>query len=155
MTYSIAGLDPAPFAPLFAAASLSPARGVRLFAANGTGFPCRVSLQDAREGEPLLLVNHVSHDVAGPFRASHAIYVREGASRAAPVRDRVPAMIDRRTIGLRGFDGAGMMRAPSLAMPGEADRAIRELLSNIDIACIHAHIAAHGCFLAAIERCDD
>src|SRR5688500_2569376 len=83
MTYRIQGLDPAPFRPLFQLSddALRERRARRVKAA-GPGFPCRVSLEEARDGEQLILVNHVSHDVDTPFRASHAIYVREAADEA-------------------------------------------------------------------------
>ncbi len=48
------------------------------------GFPCRVSLQDAQVGEPVLLLNHEHLPVASPYRSRHAIFVREYASEAKP-----------------------------------------------------------------------
>lgn len=154
MTYVIRGLDPAPFLPLFSAteAELVAARARRVTATSDTGFPCRVSLIDARQGELLVLVHHVSNDVAGPFRMAHAVFVREGALRATRVRGEVPTMIDRRTIGLRGFTTDGMLAAAMLAQPGAADDAIRGLFADGEIAYIHAHNAAYGCFLASVER---
>ena len=52
MTYSIQGLDPASFAPLFALSDsdLAVQGAVRVIAKSDRGFPCRVSLEDAREG---------------------------------------------------------------------------------------------------------
>jgi hypothetical protein len=157
MTYSIQGLDPAPFARFFAAdpQSLRSSLAERVTAASDSGYPCRVSLSDARTGDQLLLVNHVSNDVARPFRIAHAIYVRESAERAAPLHDAVPEMLDRRTLGLRAFDRDGMLRSGALAVPGTADEAIRALFGDPEIAYIHAHNAAYGCFLAAVERSDD
>jgi len=114
--------------------------------------PDRVSLRDAEPGEQLILVNHVSQPLASPFRASHAIYVRKGAERSAPLVDAVSDYLDRRTLSLRGFDASGRIAAAVLAAPGGADAAIRELLSNGEVAEIHAHSAAYGCFLARIER---
>jgi hypothetical protein len=154
MTYTIQGLAPEPFRPLFAMdeAELAARHARRMLAGEGGGYPCRVSLEDAAPGEALILVNHVSHDVPTPFRTSHAIYVREAADRAAAFEDAVPACLDRRTLGLRGFDREGMLRTAALAMPGEADRQIRALLACPEVATIHAHNAAHGCFLACIER---
>lgn len=153
MTYRIKGLDPAPFRPLFALddAALT-ARRARRATANGPGFPCRVSLEDAEEGEALLLLNHVSHDVATPFRASHAIYVREAADRPALFEDRWPRLLDRRAVSLRGFDAEGMLRDGRLVAPGEGDRAVHALFADAEIAEIHAHTATYGCFLARIER---
>ncbi len=39
-----------------------------------------------------------------------------------------------------------------LAAPGKADAAIRDLFAAGAITTIHAHNAAHGCFVAAVER---
>ncbi|MEO6359530.1 MAG: DUF1203 domain-containing protein [Sphingomicrobium sp.] len=154
MTYRIKGLDPAPYRPLFEADDtvLAAALARRVIANSNPGFPCRASLCDAAVGEEVLLVHHVSNDVGLPFRMAHAIYVRKDAERAAPIHDRLPAMIDRRTIGLRAFDADGMMFAARLALPGEGDVTVRALLEDSKTAYVHAHNAAYGCFLAAIER---
>ena len=153
MTYRIAGLDPAPFASLWAmdAGELA-ARGARRVSAEADrGFPCRVTLEDARAGEALMLVHHVHHDVAGPYRSAFAIFVREHAEQAA-YEDRCPPCFAGRTLSLRGFDGEGALAEARLAAPHETDAAIRALLSNPAIAYINAHNAAAGCFAARIER---
>src|SRR4051794_41058480 len=77
MTYRITGIDPARYQQLFGAPDEElAARGiVRMTVAERPGFPCRVSLTDRDPGERVLLLNHVSHDVAGPYRASHAIFI--------------------------------------------------------------------------------
>jgi hypothetical protein len=154
MTYRIEGLDPSPFRPLFGLddAALAGHRARRVVADSRPGFPCRVSLDDAEPGERLILVHHLSHAVETPFRASYGIYVREAATEAANYFDEIPPALARRTLGLRGFDDQGMLRAASLAVPGEADAAIRSLLARPEIASIHAHNAAAGCFAAKIVR---
>jgi hypothetical protein len=111
-----------------------------------------VSLENAEPGEELVLLNHVSHDVAGPFRTAYAIYVRKGADAPAPYLDETPVYLDTRTLGLRGFDKEGMLKGGLLVMPGECDARIRELFARPEIDTIHAHNAAYGCFLARIER---
>lgn len=153
MTYRIEGLAPAPFAALFAMsdAELAARNARRVTSAASRGYPCRVTLEDAAEGETLILLNHVSHDVANPYRATHAIYVREGGEVAAYV-DTTPPVFEGRPLSLRGFDAEGMLRGALLALPGEADARIRELFAREEIATIHAHNAAHGCFAARIER---
>jgi hypothetical protein len=45
-----------------------------------------------------------------------------------------------------------MLQNAALALPGQADAKIRELFADANIAYIHAHNAAHGCFSARIER---
>ena len=153
MTYRVAGLDPAQFAELWALqpAELERRRAARMTAASDRGFPCRVTLEDARAGEPLMLLHHVHHDVAGPYRAAFAIYVRENAVQAT-YRDCCPPCFAGRTLSLRGFDADGALAEARLAQPGEADCAIRDLLADARIAYIDAHNAAAGCFAARIER---
>lgn len=115
-------------------------------------FPCRVSLTDREIGEHVLLLNHVSHDAANPYRATHAIFITEGIAEAAEYVDEVPPVFGPRVLSLRGFDKDGMMADAILAQPGEADAAIRRLFENRTIETIHAHNAARGCFAAKIER---
>jgi hypothetical protein len=153
MTYRITGLDPAPYKPLFGLIDDELAeRGVVRMTVTSPTFPCRVSLTDRALGESVLLLNHVSHDVAGPYRASHAIFVTEGAEEAAEFVDEVPPVFEPRILSLRGFDPQGMMVDALLTQPGEAEAGICRLFDNPAIDMIHAHNATRGCFSAKIER---
>jgi hypothetical protein len=113
-------------------------------------FPCRVSLVDRPIGEQVILLNHVSHDVANAYRASHAIFVADVEQ--AEYVDDVPPVFEPRVLSLRGFDEDGMMAEALITQPGEADAGIRKLLENPAVVTIHAHNAARGCFAAKIER---
>ena len=152
MTYRITGLDPAPYKPLFLLSDDELARRgiVRMTVTAKPSFPCRVSLIDRDIGESVLLINHVSHDAANPYRSSHAIFVAD-ADRAEFI-DEVPPVFAGRVLSLRGFDADGMMADALLAQPGEADSAIRKLFDNPAVETIHAHNATRGCFSAKIER---
>jgi len=154
MSYIVRGLDPTPFEPLFGLSDEELAgRGVmRMTVTEKPSFPCRVSLTDRNVGERVLLLNHVSHDVANPYRASHAIFVTEGADEAAEYVGEVPPVFGPRVLSLRGFDAEGMMVDAALAQPGEADAGIRKLFANPAIETIHAHNATRGCFAAKVER---
>jgi hypothetical protein len=154
MTYRITGLNPANHAALFAMsdAELAAINARRVTATANRGFPCRVSLKDADESDELILFHHISHDVATPYRSAYAIYVRQDAQEAADYIDETPPVFEGRPIALRGFDQHGNLRNAALALPGQADARIRELFDEEEIAYIHAHNAAHGCFSAAITR---
>ncbi|MDQ8757290.1 DUF1203 domain-containing protein [Sphingosinicella sp. LHD-64] len=154
MTYRIEGLAPAAFESLFSMTEgeLAARNAVRVTAKSARGYPCRVTLEDAGEGESLILLHHVSHDVATPYRSAYAIYVRESATEAASYTDELPPVFEGRPLGPRAFDAEGMLRDALLALPGEADAKIRALFERPEIATIHAHNAAHGCFAARIER---
>ena len=153
MTYRITGMDPEPFRPLFELSDEQLAQhGMRrMTVSRKPSFPCRVSLVDREVGEQVILLNHVSHDVANPYRASHAIFVADGAEKAEFI-DEVPPVFEPRVLSLRGFDRDGMMADALIAQPGEADAVIRTLFANPEIVAIHAHNAARGCFAARIER---
>lgn len=154
MTYTIRGLDPAPFAPLFALsdAELAARQMTCHVADKKPGFPCRVSLEDAEPGERLILLNHVSNDAPTPYRTAYAIYVREQARQAALHVDEVPPVMAGRTLALRGFDAAGMLRGAILTAPGEADAGLRDLFARDEIDAIHVHNAVYGCFAAVARR---
>jgi hypothetical protein len=156
MHYQIRGLEPEPFAPLFALsdAELAARGACRVTATANRGFPCRVSLDDAREGEELILLQHTSHDVTTPYRSAYAIYVRKDVAPAQFV-NATPPVFEGRPLGMRGFDSDGMLRDARLALPGEAEAKIIELFANPEIAYIDAHNAAHGCFAARVERHGD
>jgi hypothetical protein len=153
MSYVVRGLDPAPFKPLFGLSDEALAeRGVVRMTVSDPTFPCRVSLTDRAIGEKVLLLNHVSHDVANPYRAAHAIFVSETEQEPAEYVDRVPPVFEKRVLSLRGFDKKGMMADAILTQPGDADAGIRKLFANPEIETIHAHNATRGCFSARIER---
>jgi hypothetical protein len=154
MTYRITGLDPAPYRTLTSMTDeeLAALGAVRMTVASKPGYPCRVRLADADVGDTMLLVNHVSHDVANPYRASHAIFIGEGAEEPAVYVDETPPVFHSRVLSLRAFDRHGMMADALLSEPGGADEAIRALFANPDVETIHAHNAVRGCFSAMIER---
>jgi hypothetical protein len=153
MSYVVRGLDPLPYRSLFGLSDqqLAERGAVRMTVSDPT-FPCRVSLTDRAIGEKVLLINHVSHDVANPYRATHAIFVTETEQQPAEYVDRVPPVFEKRVLSLRGFDKDGMMADAILTQPGEADAGIRKLFANPEIETIHAHNATRGCFSAKIER---
>ena len=153
MSYVVRGLDPAPFRPLFGLSNeeLAERGALRMIVTDPT-FPCRVSLTDRALGEKVLLLNHVSHDVANPYRATHAIFVAEIDEEPGEYVDEVPPVFESRILSLRGFDKDGMMADAILTQPGEADAGIRKLFESPAIWTIHAHNATRGCFSAKIER---
>jgi hypothetical protein len=154
MTYRIEGSRAEEFEGLIGLGDreLAACNARRVTADSKPGFPCRSTLEDAEPGESLILFHHVSHDVPTPFRSAYAIYVRETAARPACYIDEPAPVFAGRTLSLRGFDSEGMLRGALLAPPGEADAKIRELFERAEIATIHAHNAAAGCFAAKIVR---
>ena len=154
MTYAIKGLSPDMFDQYRGLDDEALARlsARRVKATSRPGFPCRVSLEDADEGESLILLHYVSHEVSTPYRSAYAIYVREAAVEAGSYRDTLPPVFANRPLAMRAFSFEGMLTTARLALPGQAEAAILELLSDEAIVYIDVHNAAHGCFAARIER---
>ena len=53
----------------------------RYVASANAGFPDRIEMRDAEPGERLILVNYVHQPADTPYRASHAVFVLEGAEK--------------------------------------------------------------------------
>jgi hypothetical protein len=152
--FTITGLDPTPFVPLygFDDETLAGLGVVRMAVDAKPGFPCRVSLEDAAPGEHVLLLNYEHLAVASPYRQRHAIFVRGGATQAACYKDVVPEQLAIRTLSLRAYDTDGMMTDADLVEGRDLAGAIDRFFADPAVAYLHAHNAKRGCFAARIDR---
>jgi hypothetical protein len=154
MTYRVRGLSPEPFRPLFGLRDEELAlRGARPVVADAPfGFPDRIEISDAEPGERLLLVNYLHQPAGTPYRASHAIFVREREVAPTDLVGEIPAAMRARPLSLRAFDAEGMMVDADLVDGAEAETLIKRLLADGRVAYIHAHYARRGCYAGRIER---
>ncbi|WP_109126625.1 DUF1203 domain-containing protein [Dyella sp. C11] len=153
MHFRISGLPAEPFAGLFSMSDqdLLERRAMRVVADSPHSYPCRISLTDAEEGQTLILLNYEHQPANSPYRATHAIYIREGEEQYDRV-DEVPDQLRRRLLSLRGFDSRGMIRDADV-VPGTAmETMIQRMFGNADIAYVHVHSAKYGCYVARIDR---
>lgn len=155
MSFVIRGLSPDSFRPLFSldAAALA-ARNIRRVVADADhGFPCRVTLQDARQGESLLLLPYMHHDVAGPYRASGPIFVSEAALQApsAEFRHALPPSFPRRLLSLRAYDTEGAMLDAEVVEGIDALPHLQRLLDAQGVAYLHVHNARRGCYACRVD----
>ncbi len=154
MTFRIRGLSPEPFRHLFGLSddALAAHGAVRCVADAKPGFPDRIELRDAEPGETLLLLNHVHQPADNPYRASHAIFVREGAPAAYDRVGEVPEVMRARPLSLRAFDRAHLMVDADLVDGREVEALIERFLADARVDYIQAHYARRGCYAALIER---
>jgi hypothetical protein len=154
MSFRVTGLSPEPFRPLFGLSDAALARyGARRTLADAKpGFPDRIEISDAEPGETLLLVNFFHQPADSPYRASHAIFVRERDVAPTDLVDDIPQAMRVRPLSLRGFDGAGMMVEGDLVGEEGAEALIERFFANSDVAYIHAHYARRGCYAGRIDR---
>jgi hypothetical protein len=112
----------------------------RYVASAKSGFPDRIEMRDAEPGERLILVNYVHQPADTPYRASHAVFVLEGAEKSYDAVNEVPEVLLRRLIEGDVCDGR------------QLDATIHKFLAKPEVAYLHAHYAKPGCYAARIER---
>ena len=152
MPFTVTGLPPEPFQHLYGLADAElAAHRARRVVAGESGFPERIEMRDALPGETLLLVNYQHQPADSPFRSSHAVYVREGATQAW-TGDHVPEVLRKRLLSLRAFAADGMLIDADVVDGTDAEDLIERQLADPAVAYIHAHFARPGCYAARIDR---
>lgn len=156
MNFQIKPLQGKDFAHLFdlTDADLAAQQACRQVVATKPGTPCRVSMQDAEVGETVILFNYEHQPEDSPYRARHAVFVRENAQQADLAVNEVPEVIRSRVMSLRYFDRDHMMIDADVVSGEAVAEELAKAFENDDIAYVHLHNAKPGCFAAAAYRAD-
>jgi hypothetical protein len=154
--WRLAGLDPAPFEPLFALTddALQRLGAVRRTADSAPGFPCRVSLEDAPVGAELLLLPYEHHPARSPYRSSGPIFVCRDAKRSDLPPGEVPPYVTRRLMSLRAYDASAMMIDAAVCEGAEVAVVLDGLFADGAVDYVHLHNAKRGCFSCVASRVD-
>jgi Protein of unknown function (DUF1203) len=154
MSFRISGLSPEPFRHLYGLSDEAlAAHGAKRYVAHESpGFPDRIELRDAREGESLLLVNYEHHAVASPYRSVYAVFVLEGAEETYDRMDEIPDVLARRLLSLRAFSKDGMLLIADVMEGRDLRSFIEKFFADDNVAYLHAHNARQGCYAARIDR---
>ncbi len=154
MTFRITGLSPKPFQALFdlPEQDLAALGVIRYRVDSQPGFPDRIELKDAEIGESVLLLNHVCQTANTPYRASHAIFVREGATQAYDAVDQVPESMRIRLLSLRAYAQSGMMVDAEVVAGTAIETIIARMFADPKVGYIHVHHARQGCYSGRIDR---
>ncbi len=152
--FRVTGLEASHFTPWFAMddARLAEAGAARLSVDASPGYPCRVSLEDARVGETVLALNWPHHDAQSPYRASGPIFVREGVGTAKLRVGELPPVLAGRLLSVRAYDDRGWMVAAEVTDGEAAAMVFEDLLDRPGVAFLHVHNAGPGCFSCRVER---
>lgn len=153
-SFQLSGVDPQPFRPLFELddAALAAHDAIRCVATSDRGFPCRISLRDAREGEELLLLPYWHQPAASPYRASGAVFVRRDAEPARLAVDEVPPYVSSRLISLRAYNHGHRIAAAEVLEGTAVAGWLHERLADRHIAYVHLHNARYGCYSCRADR---
>lgn len=153
MSFRITGLAAAQFEHLFGLSDEALAKHhAKRYLADGPGFPCRVTLEDASEGERLLLVNYRHQPCATAYASQGPIFVSERRANSAEWIDEIPDQFKARLISLRAYDRDHMMIDADIVDGKELKPLVGRFLANEDVAYLHAHFARRGCFAGRIDR---
>jgi hypothetical protein len=154
MSFRITGLAAEPFQHLYGLSDQElMLHGVKRYVADKSpGFPDRIEMRDASVGEKLLLLNHVCQPANTPYRATHAIFVREGAEHTYNHVDEVPEVMRTRLLSLRAYDFEGMMLDADVVDGKKIEAVISRFFASPLVAYIHAHNAKRGCYSGRIDR---
>ena len=156
MSFQIHSLPAEDFADLFTLsdAELAKRNARRQTVRTKPGTPCRVSMVDAEVGETVILLGYEQQPANSPYKATHAIFVREGAPQARLAVDEVPEVLRSRLVSLRLFDRGDMMIDADVLEGVGLAAAITKAFENEQVAYIHLHNAKPGCFAASVTRAE-
>ena len=156
MDFQIKTLQGSDFAHLFdlSDVELAAQQADRQTVAETPGTPCRVSMQDAEVGETVILFNYQHQPADSPYRASHAVFIRENAEQANLAVNEVPDVIRSRMMSLRYFDKSHMMIDADVVPGDKVAQEISRVLEDDDVAYVHLHNAKPGCFAASVYRAE-
>lgn len=154
MAFRITGLAPEPFQSLFGLPDQDLASfGMKRYIVDSNpGFPDRIEMKDAELGQSVLLLNHVCQPAKTPYRASHAIFIREWATQAYDAVDQVPESMRTRLLSLRAFNDDGMMLDADVADGIVIEPVVTRMFANPEVSYIHVHNAKQGCYSGRIDR---
>lgn len=154
MSFRITGLNDEPFRAFFGLSDQELGLlGIRRYIVDKKpGYPDRIEMKDAEPGERVLLLNHVCQPANTPYRASHAIYVREGATQTYDAVDQIPESMQIRLLSLRAYAEDGMMIDADVAEGVAIEPIITRMFENPAVSYIHAHNAKRGCYAGRIDR---
>jgi hypothetical protein len=125
---------------------------IRMIVDKFPGFPCRVSLEDAKVGEAVILLPYQHHKTYSPYQASGPIFIRVRAKTPTLDTNEIPIMLNHRLLSLRGYDKNGIMKGASLTEGDVLNEHIIKTFDNEEIAYIHIHNARPGCYNCLVER---
>ena len=154
MPFQIQALSEKEFSKYFSMsdAELVNHNACRLTVTEFPGTPCRVSMKDVEIGETVLLLNYTHLTAPTPYRASHAVYVNEGATKADIAEGEVPEVLKSRLISVRMFDDQDMMLDALVIEGAKLQEELPKLLLNESVKFIHLHYAGPGCYAAKVVR---
>ena len=152
--FRITGLSAESFCHLFGLSDeeLAAWGAKRYVVDHAPGFPDRIEMRDLEPGEIALLVNYEHLPVKSPYRSSHAVFVREGATQTYDRTNEIPGVLRIRLLSVRAFGRDGMMLDADVVDGAALERTIERLFADPAVAYLHLHNAKPGCYAGRVDR---
>lgn len=152
--FQLTALPHEPFEPLFDLpdARLAEIGALRVVADESPGYPCRVSLEDAKVGEELLLLPFSHLPENSPYRSVGPIFVRRGAKSRTLAPGEIPDYVTSRLISVRAYDASHLMVGAAVCDGRDVAAEIERQFRREKVAYLHLHNAKPGCFSCAVRR---
>lgn len=116
------------------------------------GYICRLTLEDAEIGEDVIVFSHAYQPHPTPYQGAFAIFVREHAQQCQPAPNTLPKDFLFRHFSIRAFNVHHYLVAADIATGTKLDACLNTFFENENIAYLHLHHAAHGCYVAKVTR---
>ncbi len=128
-------------------------RGIKKFTVDANpGYPCRLTLEDAKVGEEVLLFSYEHHNVDSPYRASGPVFMRTNGQEANLEINTIPKMLDHRLLSLRVYDQHSMMIDAETTKGDVLQDSIQSIFDNQNARYIQVHNAGPGCYNCQVNR---
>jgi hypothetical protein len=152
--FQLTALPHEPFDALFDLpdAKLAEIGAMRVVADESPGYPCRVSLEDAKVGEELLLLPFPHLPENSPYRSMGPIFVRRGAKSRTLAPGEIPDYVASRLISVRAYDANHLMVGAAVCEGKVVAAEIERQFRRERVAYLHLHNAKPGCFSCAVRR---
>jgi hypothetical protein len=153
-SFRIVGLQPTRFSEYFGKTDgeLSAVGARRYMVDERPGFPDRIEMRDLEIGETAILLNYEHMDKPSPYRSSHAIFIRDGATQAYDRVDEIPEVMRSRLLSVRSFSNDGMMLNADVLPGADLREWITKAFADPTVDFIDVHNAKRGCFSGRISR---
>ncbi|WP_297798265.1 DUF1203 domain-containing protein [uncultured Eudoraea sp.] len=124
----------------------------RMIVDENPGYPCRVSLEDAKIGEEVILVPYDFHKTNSPYQSRGPIFVRKGIVTRVFENNEIPIMLNHRLLSYRGYDKYGFMKEAVTEKGENLKSVIENIFKNTEIEYIHIHNASPGCYNCEVRK---
>jgi hypothetical protein len=158
MDFRFSGLPLKPFKAVFTLSDEELlARGMRRYIADSKpGFPCRVTLEDAEPGEPVILLSYAHQPAStSPYQAQGPIFVRQAAKESYNRMTEIPPVLSGRLLSLRGYDKDDLIVEAEVVDGGDLPGELSKFFDNDAVTYIHIHYARRGCFACRVDHAEN